>query len=67
MLLGPADLIDRAMRDGKVDLVRRRAGRFGAEAEVPEEGLGDSVMTKILLQGPTAFVRESALAAESRD
>jgi len=47
--------------------VRGRAGLFRCETKVPKQGLGDSVMPLILLQGAVSPVREPALPAEPRD
>jgi hypothetical protein len=67
MLLGAADLIDRPMGDSKVNLVGRRTRRLGGEAQIPEQGLGDPVMTLVLQQGSAALVRQTALPAEPGD
>jgi len=67
VLLGAADLVDRTMRDGEVDLVRRRAGLLGTETKVTEQRLGHSVMPLILLERAAPPVGESALPTESRD
>jgi hypothetical protein len=65
--LGFADLVDGPVGEGEVDFVGRRAGLLGSQAQVPEQGLGDPMVTLVLLEGPTSLVREAALAAEPRD
>lgn len=67
MLLGAADFVDRAVRNGQVDLVRGRARFLGSEPEISEQGLGHPMMTLVLLQGAGTPVREPTLAAEARD
>lgn len=67
VLLGPTDLIDRAMRDGEVNLVGGRARFLGTEPEIAEQGLGDPVMTLVLLQRAVSPFRQSTLPTEARD
>jgi len=67
MPLGPANLIHRPVGDRKVDFVGCGAGLLRSQAEIPEQSLGHTVVTLVLLKGTIPTVRKSTLPAESRD
>jgi len=64
VLLGAADLVDRSVRDGKIDLVGGRAGLFGPEPEAAEQRFGHAVMPLIFLERTTPPIGKPALSAE---
>jgi hypothetical protein len=67
VLLGPANLVDRTVRDGEVDLVRRSARFLGPEPEVAEQRLGHAVVALVLQERSATSVGQPALAPEPRD
>jgi hypothetical protein len=47
--LGLADLVNGSVRNGEVDFVGGRTCFPRTQAQVPEQGLGDSVVAQVLL------------------
>lgn len=65
--LGPADLLDRAVRDGEIDLPSGGTRLRGREPEATEQALGDPVVSLVLDQRASAPVRQTTLAAIAFD
>ena len=62
MLLRPAHLLDRAVRDRQIDLSGGRTDLLRRQPEVSEQGLDDPVVALILGERLMSLEREPALA-----
>jgi hypothetical protein len=67
MPLGLADLLDRPVAQGEIDLESGGVRRFGRETGSGEEALGEPVVPEVLVQTALTAGRQPALAPEPKD
>ncbi len=67
MAFGCAELLDRTMRDGEVDLTGCLARLLGSQAKVAEQALGHSVVPLILYESASSLRRKAGFPSVPND